>query len=88
MFVYSPDYTFDQNVDPIYQTSFDKIHELTHKKVIALFSESLGAHLRHLEANDTALDVEIAQAFINRKKRIIVSAFSTDIYRIHVKPNE
>lgn len=82
MFVYSPDYSFDQNVDPIYQTSFDKIHELTKKKVVALFSESLGAHLRHLEANDTALDIEIAQAFVNRKKRIIVSAFSTDIYRI------
>ena len=82
MFVYSPDYTFDQNVDPIYQTSFDKIQALTQKKVIALFSESLGAHLRHLEATDTELDLEISQAFINRKKRIIVSAFSTDIYRI------
>lgn len=82
MFVYSPDYSFDQNVDPIYQTSFDKIHELTKKNVVALFSESLGAHLRHLEASDTALDAEIAQSFVNRKKRIVISAFSTDIYRI------
>ncbi len=82
VFVYSPDYSFDQNVDPIYQTSFDKIHAIAQKKVIALFSESLGAHLRHLEATDTELDSEIAQAFINRKNRIVVTAFSTDIYRI------
>lgn len=82
MFVYSPDYTFDQNVDPIYQTSFDKIHELTKKPVIALFSESLGAIRKSTESVDEALEFHINQGFMNREKRIIVSAFSTDIYRI------
>ncbi len=81
-FVYSPDYTFDQNVDPIYQTSFDKIHALTHKPVIGLFSESLGAIRKSTESVDEALEFHINQVFRNRSKRIIVSAFSTDIYRI------
>lgn len=81
-FVYSPDYTFDQNVDPIYQTSFDKIHALTHKPVIGLFSESLGAIRKSTESVDEALEFHINQVFRNRNKRIVVSAFSTDIYRI------
>ncbi len=81
-FVYSPDYTFDQNVDPIYQTSFDKIHALTHKPVIGLFSESLGAIRKSTEAVDETLEFHVNQVFRNRSKRIIVSAFSTDIYRI------
>lgn len=82
VFVYSPDYSFDQNVDPIYQTSFDKIMTLTQKKVIALFSESLGSVVKTVDAVNEELDFHINQAFLNRKKRIIISAFSTDIYRI------
>ena len=82
VFVYSPDYSFDQNVDPIYQTSFDKIMALTQKKVVALFSESLGSVVKTADAVNEELDFHINQAFLNRKKRIVISAFSTDIYRI------
>ena len=41
--VYAPDYNFDQNVDKIYKTEFQKLAEISGKPVLALLTESLGA---------------------------------------------
>ncbi len=80
--VYSPDYTFDQNVDAAYKTSFERLARIAGKNVLALLSESIGAeHLGHTTTSRN-LDQALNQAFMKAEKRVVVSAFSTDIYRI------
>jgi len=80
--VYSPDYTFDQNVDPAYKTSFNRLANIAGKNVLALLSESLGSEHQGYSHTSRNLDHLLNQTFTKAKKRIIVSAFSTDIYRI------
>ncbi len=83
MIVYSPDYTFDQNVETAYKTSFERLANLAQKKVLAFLSESLGAE--HGQQSQTAktLNHKLDQAFLKAKgRRMVVSTFSTDIFRI------
>lgn len=80
--VYSPDYTFDQNVDIAYRTSFERLARIAHKPVLALLTESLGSeHTGHTHTSKS-LDLELNKAFMNTESRIVVSVFSTDISRI------
>lgn len=80
--VYSPDYTFDQNVNKAYKTSFERLATIAGKNVLALLTESLGSeHSGHSHTSKN-LDYTLNQAFFKAEKRVIVSAFSTDIFRI------
>jgi ribonuclease J len=82
MVVYAPDFTFNQNVDIMYKTAFDRLSYIASKTVLALLCESLGADVYSTGAAEQNLDFYINQAFINPHQRIVVTAFSTDIYRI------
>lgn len=80
--VYAPDYNFDQNVNKVYKTEFDKLSSIASKNVIALLTESLGAeHLGHTH-NSQTLDYTLNEAMYSAEGRIVVSAFSTDLLRI------
>ncbi|MFP4286843.1 MAG: ribonuclease J [Candidatus Izemoplasmataceae bacterium] len=80
--VYSPDYTFDQNVNKAYKTSFERLASIAGKNVLALLTESLGSeHSGHSHTSKN-LDYTLNQAFFKAQKRVILSAFSTDIFRI------
>ena len=80
--VYSPDYTFDQNVDRAYKTSFERLARIAGKNVLALMTESVGVEHTTESRSSKNLDFALNQAFYKAEKRIIVSAFSTDIFRI------
>lgn len=80
--VYAPDYNFDQNVDRIYKTEFDKLSQISSKKVLALLTESLGAERVGHTHSSQSLDYALNQAFYQAESRIIVTAFSTDLLRI------
>ena len=80
--VYSPDYTFDQNVSRAYKTSFERLAEVAGKDVLAWLTESLGAERYGHSHTSRNLDHALNQAFFKAEKRVIVSAFSTDIFRI------
>jgi len=80
--VYAPDYNFDQNVDQMYKTEFDKLSKISSKKVIALLTESLGAERVGHTHSSQSLDYTLNQAFYQAEERVIVSAFSTDLLRI------
>ena len=80
--VYSPDYTFDQNVDRAYKTSFERLARIAGKKVIALLTESLGVEHSINSHSSKDLDYALNQAFFKAEKRVIVTTFSSDIFRI------
>ena len=80
--VYSPDYTFDQNVNAPYKTSFEGLARIANKKVLALLTESLGAESTGHASTGVQLDETLKNTFEKSPGRIIVSLFSTDIYRI------
>ncbi len=80
--VYSGDFTFDQNVDPIYRTDFKQLSALSGKKVLALLCESIGAEnvgYTHLSDN---LDYLVSEQFYKNNNRIIVSLYSDDLARL------
>lgn len=81
--VYAPDYTFDPNVDAAYRTSFERLSNIAGKKVLALLSESLGADHPGQAQTTRSLEHKLNQAFLKAKgRRMVVSSFSTDIFRI------
>ncbi len=81
--VYSPDYTFDQNVAAAYKTSFERLAHIARQNVLALLTESTGAELRGVSRSSQHMDYELNQAFLKAKgHRIIVTSYSTDIFRI------
>jgi len=80
--VYSPDYTFDQNVEAPYRTSFERLATIANKNVLALLSDSLGAEEALSNRSGRQLDHVLNQTFRKAKSRIVATCFSTDIYRI------
>ena len=80
--VYSPDYTFDQNVNAPYKTSFEGLAKIANKKVLALMSESLGAESYGHGGAGRQLDENLKRTFTKSDARIIVALYSTDIFRI------
>lgn len=80
--VYAPDYNFDQNVNKVYKTEFDKLSSIANKNVLALLTESLGAENLGHTHNSQTLDYTLNEAMYSAEGRIIVSAFSTDLLRI------
>ncbi len=80
--VYAPDFNFDQNVQGVYKTDFEKLTQIAGQKVLALMVESLGAEKVGYTHSTEELDYTLNRAFYQAKSRIIVSAFSTDLARI------
>jgi len=80
--VYAPDFNFDQNAEVKYQTSFDKLLELSKKGVLALMSESIGSGTLNRPINDYLLTHTISDVFNRGNNRVIVTAFSSDLDRI------
>ncbi len=86
--VYAPDYTFNQNVEPPYQTSFERLAAIASKQVLALLSESIGSEYDPRYETIKELDHHLNQAFLKAKgRRVVATCFSTDIYRIQTLIN-
>ncbi len=80
--VYTSDYTFEQNVDKRYQTSYDLISDISKKGVLALLSESLSADKVGHTTGEGRFVYELSEAISKAPGRIIVSVFSSDLQRI------
>lgn len=80
--IYAPDYTFDQNANQKYATSFDRIGELSKEGVLCLMGESLGAERLGHTTNDYLLTHTLLESMRSAKGRTIVTLFSTDLDRI------
>lgn len=80
--VYTSNYTFEQNVDKRYQTSYDQISDISRKGVLALLSESLSANKVGHTSGENRLAYELSNLFSQTNGRIIVSVFSSDLQRI------
>lgn len=79
--VYTGDYSFDQNVDRKYRTSFDKLSEIAKEGVLCLIGESIGANTSSGNSYFELMH-KINTIFTKAPGRIIVSLFSTDLRRI------
>src|SRR5690554_1509421 len=80
--VYTADYTFEQNVDKRYQTSYDQLSDISRKGVLALLSESLSAHNPGHTSGEGRFVYELSEIFSLAPERVIVSVFSSDLQRI------
>ncbi len=80
--VYTGNYTFDQNVDKKYQTSFSRLNEVASQGVLCLMTESYGADQYENPNHHYELMHVLNGVFSNANKRIIVSIFSSDLLRI------
>ena len=79
--VYASDFTFDVNSDPRYQTSFTKLFDIDKSGVLALCAESLGTSNIDRTTRDEMMRHAISDVF-QTSKRVIFSAFSSDLDRI------
>lgn len=82
LIVYTSDFTLDQTSNPIYKTNFKKINELSEKNVLALLIESVGSSRHIIGGSRENLEGQLHKTFTNAESRIIVSLFSSDLYRI------
>ncbi|QVK19430.1 ribonuclease J [Mycoplasmatota bacterium] len=80
--VYTSDYTFEQNVENRYQTSYDQISDISRKGVLALLSESLSADKVGHTTGEARFVYELSEAISQAPGRVIVSVFSSDLQRI------
>ena len=80
--VYTSDFIFDQGSDIRYQTDFQKINELSEKKVLALLIESLGSDMMLSSGINQTLMHQLNSIFAHADGRIIVSLFSSDLSKI------
>lgn len=80
--IYTSDFNLNQSDDENYQTDFQKISELSQKKILLLMIESLGAVLPTDGGRDERLTREITKVFQKTNDRIIVSLFSSDLQKI------
>lgn len=80
--VYTSEFTFDQSGDVKYQTDFNKINEISEKKVLALLVESIGSSENSQSHMNIELDHKLNSIFTNAEGRIIVSLFSSDLLKI------
>lgn len=80
--VYTSEFTFEQNKNFNYQTDFKQINELADKKILALLVESVGSSIvSHTNATER-LRHQLNSIFQSAPGRIIVSLFSSDLFKI------
>lgn len=80
--VYCTDFNFGPTNYGKYQTSFDKITDLSKGHVLAVLAESVGAGTIDRIKNDSLLEHRYKNILINTEGRIIISAYSSDLTRI------
>lgn len=80
--VYTSDFTFDQSSDSNYQTDFQKINEISERKVLLLMVESINSTLPLDGRMNHMLDQELNRIISHTNDRIIVSLFSSDLLKI------
>ena len=79
--LYTGDYSFDQNVDDDYRTSFDKLSTYGNEGVLALLSDCYGA--RNISTSSyQELLIRLNAIFKDAPGRIIITSFSNDLRRI------
>lgn len=79
--IYAPDFCFDTSQDKKYRTSFSRINDIAKKGVLALATESLGTSNTDRVSSNATLDHYIIDA-LQKKQRVIFSAFATDLEKI------
>ena len=79
--LYTGDYSFDQNVDKDYRTSFDKLPYYGNTGVLALLSDCYGARNISTDAYQELL-FKLNAIFKDAPGRIIITSFSNDLRRI------
>lgn len=80
--VYATDFNFMPSSEEHYTTSFSKITDLGKENILALLSESVGTSSIGRITNDILLEHNFNNILTHAKKRIIVSAYSSDLSRI------
>lgn len=86
--VYTTDFTFDQNVGPLYSTDFSKLARFQEYGVLALLTESSGALTIGHSTSDYQLIHTIRSIFQKAEGRIIVALYSTELAHIQRVINE
>jgi len=86
--VYATDFTFDQNVGPLYATDFSKLARFQEYGVLALLAESSGSLTIGHSTSDYQLIHQIRNTFQKAEGRIIVALYSTEIGHIQRIINE
>lgn len=79
--IYASDFCFDTSLDKKYRTSFSRINDIAKKGVLALACESLGTSNINRVSSNITLDHHILEA-LQKKQRVIFSAFATDLEKI------
>ena len=79
--VYASDFTFTASKDHRYQTSFDKITDISKNKTLLLCSESLGCTNYTRVNNDYSLTRKVNE-ILKQEGRTIFSMFSSNLDRI------
>ena len=79
--VYASDFSFSFTKDYNYQTSFNKISEISKNNVLLLCAESLGVNNINRDNNDYTFNHVVTEA-LQIKKRIIFAMYSTDLNRV------
>lgn len=79
--LYTGDYSFDQNVNNDYRTSFDKLATYGNEGVLALLSDCYGAR-NLLTSSYQELLLRLNAIFKDAPGRIIITSFSNDLRRI------
>lgn len=79
--VYAPDFTFTTNIDKRYSTNFVKIANIAQNGVLALLTESLGTTNLDRVSNDYLMNHKVNEV-LQKKGRVIISMFSSDLDRV------
>ena len=79
--VYASDFSFSFTKDYNYQTSFNKISEISKNNVLLLCAESLGVNNISRNKNDCTFNHLVKEA-LQINKRIIFAMYSSDLNRI------
>ncbi|MCL2522412.1 MAG: ribonuclease J [Erysipelotrichales bacterium] len=82
LIVYTGNYTFEQNIDANFRTSFNKLTEIAGKKILVCMSDSLGADKIGSEYNYHNMMRKLNSIFNRSEKRLIFTVFSSDLRRI------
>lgn len=80
--IYTGDFKFDQNPVDGLPSEMDKLTEIGSKGVLCLLSDSTGAEMPGYAPSESVVAEGIKEAFHEAPGAIIVSVFSSNIYRI------
>jgi len=79
--VYAPDFAFNASNDDNYETSFDKITDISKNKTLLLCPESLGCNNYNRVENDYSF-IHSVKELLKIKERVVFAMFSSDLNRM------